>query len=86
MEKLQKRVEQLEWDNHLLTVKVDTHQRKFWKCNNELRAWENWYNNCFEEDVQRSIKHMHAVPQQYVQVLGTGEQVTHNSGGESDYG
>ena len=51
MEKLEKRVQQLEWDNHLLTVKIDTDSWKFWKCNNELRAWENWYNNSFEQDL-----------------------------------
>ena len=51
MEKLEKRVQQLEWDNHLLTVKVDGESWKFWKCNNELRAWGNWYNNSFEDDL-----------------------------------
>jgi len=51
MEKLEKRVEHLEWDNHLLRIQADGESWKFWKCNNELREWQNWYNNRFEDDL-----------------------------------
>ena len=44
MEKLQKRIEQLEWDNHQLT-------EQNWKCDNELQQWKDWYNNSFDGDL-----------------------------------
>ena len=65
-----------------------------------MAAWEkyysNWYNNCFEEDLDswffssflftKGGNLAHKRVNNGNVVLGTGEQVTHNSGGESDYG
>jgi hypothetical protein len=76
MENLEKRVHQLEWDN--------------WKSNSELQQWKNWYNNSFDEDLDRWFFSSFAFTQQghlmhrHVKngssVLGTEEQVDHNSG------
>ena len=51
MEKLEQKVRNLEWDNHLLRIQAGGESWKFWKCNNELREWQNWYNNRFEDDL-----------------------------------
>ena len=97
MEKLQKRVEQLEWDNHQLREETSSSFKKVCKV---VTAWEkyysDWYNNCFEEDLDswffssflftKGGNLAHKRVNNGNVVLGTGEQVTHNSGGESDYG
>jgi hypothetical protein len=73
MEKLERRVQELEWDNHLLREESRGESWKFWKCNNELRAWENWYNNSFEQGLDSWVFSSFSFTQQGSLYIGASE-------------
>jgi hypothetical protein len=77
MEKLEKKVQQLEWDNHQLTEQNVTDSWKIWKCDNELQQWKDWYNNSFDGDLDRWFFSSFAFTQQ--------GHLVHQNTGASEY-